>query len=57
MTERETVIIYSPSMVDQINRTDPDHKKLIERWEKAMGEKVEVSLVDDRLIVKKKCSQ
>lgn len=52
MTEREAQVIYSPSMVHQIEKTDPDFKKVKEFWEKAMGTKVQVEVIDGRLIVR-----
>jgi len=52
--ERETTIIYSANHVFEIKKEDPDLVRFKERWGKAFGSEVETSLVDGRLVVRKK---
>lgn len=52
--ERETTLVYSASIVFEIRKDNPDLSKFKERWGKAFGGEVETTLVDGRLVVRRK---
>lgn len=49
--ERETEIIYSPSIVYNLKQTDPKLEALTKHWEELMGP-VKVTELDGKVVIK-----